>query len=344
MNIGNRINRPADVRTFKESDKLVDSSVYIGYEVEVEGLRKPLNLSGLWESKPDGSLRDNGIEYVFAHPLKGADVVTAVVEIMAALNKSKCSMSHRCGAHMHIDVRDMNEDTLASFIAHIVMFERAMYAYSGADRDSNIFCLPYYKAERGLDGFGLMLANRNFDYLFESTDKYYGVNLRAIQRYGSVEFRMLPGTLDVARVLTWINVLLSMRKAAVSMGSVDKFLHTVSSSGVLDYAAEVFAGVPEFLPYVKEHDMYKGMRLVQSFLNYSNLSVAYKHLPKKLGGHSLISKFAATHGLKIKEQAEDGNPLDHLKINISKNMYEHRFGEWVDRRPNEIVFDEEIDL
>lgn len=305
--VGSQVGIMPDTRTFTPTTELIASDVYIGYELEVEDLRAPpRNLSPLWQTKDDGSLRNGGAEYVFSSPLKGDDAIRALKELFGAIEKVPHDFSHRCGTHIHVDVRSMESAQLMSFITYCLMFERALFAYAGNKRDSNVFCLPYYKASHGLGGLGAFVRHGNPKYILSVAEKYYGINYKAIGRYGSVEFRMLPGTTDYNRVITWINAILAMHRAAVNGPKATDILQAMSKSGAKEFAADIFAAVPGFLPYVVVDDMYKGTRLAQEYIFEQQLSSAEPMLPKKFTQRSLISKFFAKNPKLGKVTSADG--------------------------------------
>ena len=304
--IGEQVNKPADCRTFRPSSDLVDNSTYVGLEIEVENMKRaPDKYSQFLSVKADGSLRNGGLEVIFSHPLRGEDVVKATTEIFKGLEAAgKPEFSERCGVHVHLDVRPLSPEQLLSIVSNYSIFERSLYKFCGGNRSSNIFCLPYYKAERGLHNLGDFHKSGNVMFLLEYADKYYGLNIKAVDRYGSLEYRMLPGTPSSARVLTWINILLSIHKWSVAnTRNGHDLLKSVSKMGVLDYAKQVFADVPDFLQYVSSEDMYEGMRFVQG-LTTPELYKIQDKMPDKYTERSTILKYFAQRGVDLTKGQE----------------------------------------
>lgn len=71
----------------EEKGELLKHHSYIGVEVELE---KALGLAThipntYWEVKGDGSLRDDGYEFVFKNPLAGKDVERAIDQLSEAI-------------------------------------------------------------------------------------------------------------------------------------------------------------------------------------------------------------------------------------------------------------------
>ena len=92
-----------DKRTFDSSPTIVNSRVSIGVEIEAEGDAILVDNSELrdsfWEITKDNSL-NNGLEFRFAYPLRGADVVDSLIFIESLLRGKKNLFSYRCSTHI----------------------------------------------------------------------------------------------------------------------------------------------------------------------------------------------------------------------------------------------------
>lgn len=209
----------------RPSARFVVPDADIGLEFEYEGVRGvPTTYNDLyWRHKEDHSLHDRGLEFVFAAPLFGEDAAIAIETMMTGAKATGYKVSLRTGIHVHLDVRDLQRNQFVGMLAYYTLFEPLIYKWVGDDRESNNFCLPFYKAENSLDQAirltsslfiegptGRVIARRNS----ESYGKYSGLNLRSMAQFGSVEFRHLRTTHDIDRVFTWINIILSLKRAA----------------------------------------------------------------------------------------------------------------------------------
>lgn len=175
MLIGEMYGKPADPRDVAAGTYLRDT--LFGIEVELENC---LPLEGgararYWTIKADGSLRStmNGrmsMELVFAVPLGGKDAENAIDELDYLMGKLDPYSSDRCGTHVHVDVRDLEERQYYLFVAAAMLVEPVLVHLFSPERSENCFCLPRYK-----------LVEDN---------KYRGINVDATENYGSVEFRI----------------------------------------------------------------------------------------------------------------------------------------------------------
>lgn len=192
----------------------------VGIEIEVEGagLREVNN--AYWHSEDDASLRgrypDSRCEYVLQAPIKLGSVINAMKNINDILVDSKPVFSHRTSVHVHVNVLDLTEDQLFSFIYTYMLIEESLFNYCGNVRKCNRFCLRLQDA----DVIAITLSNvfkKGVEYLMgipQDTIRYSAMNLAALVKYGSVEFRGMQGTLDSNTINTWATALISVRNFA----------------------------------------------------------------------------------------------------------------------------------
>lgn len=176
--IGDIVNKKASPRRIPTCPQLA-GNVCFGVEVELEecSIHSSEVAAKWWSVKEDNSLRSHtgsSMELVFVEPLGGADAVAAVGELVGLLKELKPTCSDRCGTHVHVDVRGMEQQHYRMFVAAAMFVEPLLLAMFASARSENAFCLPAYKC---------VVPN-----------KYRGVNLATTTTYGSVEFRMFPST------------------------------------------------------------------------------------------------------------------------------------------------------
>jgi hypothetical protein len=205
----------------------------MGIEVEVD--RDPERLTvfaptrglSFWQAKNDGSLR-NGIEYVLAQPYAGSYLDAAIKELFEG---SKFFKTTTGSTHIHIDM--LENDTSPNAIPMMVLvtycFEEAIFAIAGGGRKVCGFCNPMtYLPDQALSAVLTMTeasyvdALRFFEGADEGQDRYYGVNLQALSRFGSIEFRHFPTATNEEELIGWVKLIQSFKKAAMSLQSVDE--------------------------------------------------------------------------------------------------------------------------
>lgn len=258
MNLGSALGIPKEVYVHLPDNRLVLPSCRVGLEFEFEGVRAALPLksedwTAYWVSKVDPSLHDNGMEYVFRNPSFGTDAIDAIVALCAFAKKNKFKVSIRTGLHVHIDVRDLTRKQLSVLLSLYALFEKAIYRFIGNRRDENVFCLPWYKADQA----AVHANNVCSDWLDVKTasealeqEKYGGLNLDTLARFGSLEFRHAIATTNDDWVIKWVNVCLSLKRAAQKLDTTPlELIHNLSAIGVEAFAHKVFEDQFEVLWY-----------------------------------------------------------------------------------------------
>lgn len=206
------------VSSVSASSDLIDSDTLVGFEAEVENYACLMRIEGNhgWSNKPDGSLR-SGIEFVFDAPRKGLQVEQSIAYIT-----SKDVLAHvsspRAGTHIHIDWLDVEEsESLYRLAVIAAVIEPGIYAYAGPDRINNTFLVPL--AKNDLRVLAEALGDNDegsFQNWAANGSRYRGTNFTALRRFGSVEFRYFPAITSYVEVMTWINLCLMLKRAAVT--------------------------------------------------------------------------------------------------------------------------------
>ena len=321
ISIGEALCKKEDPRSSKESTELVDSNTYIGVEVELEGI--PIEgvnaMCPLLKSTGDYSLRgeDSG-EILFALPLKGEDAVLALkaIETYTIKRKTRPIISSRTSTHVHVDMRNMNVDSLCKFIAVYLTIERVLFHYCGKEREDNIFCVPLYKSDSYLKYMSKVFNAKDESQflkalqLFNEQSRYAALNLNSLWTHGTIELRILKGEFRSNKLIDWVNMVLSIKKYAES--TTIKALTTpkqVYSEHCDEYLTSVFGKYAESLKYEGfERDIVRGTRVAQDVLNsirqqadpWDLLEIASSSKVKVLNDH-LINQVSSKSKLKKKK-------------------------------------------
>lgn len=194
----------------------------IGIEMEIEhitdDLEKDSNITNFfWNVKDDGSLRDDGKEFV-SIPLR-VEVVPYAFHHLKTVFKEffiKPSFSNRTSVHIHLNVLDMNIQEFLVFILLYFIYEKHYFSLAGTRRESNIFCVPLNESTQ-IDlilGNIKSITNINYttylEFLCYQWQKYNALNLACVygntvvNGYGTIEFRHLYGTLEPKILTEWI--------------------------------------------------------------------------------------------------------------------------------------------
>lgn len=192
----------------------------VGIEIECEGKKLKEVATEVWHSEDDGSLRgvypESRAEYVLNKPIPLATVVSAMEELNHFLKNSEIDFSFRTSVHVHVNVLDLTEDQLKSFIYTYLLLEEVLFNYCGNSRKANRFCLRISDADGILEILNNIFRNgwAKIKGLREDNVRYAAINLASINKYGSVEFRGMRGTIDTNVINTWATALVSIRNYA----------------------------------------------------------------------------------------------------------------------------------
>lgn len=214
----------------------------VGIEIEVEGSSLPVNIAG-WRREEDGSLRGESCEYVLKTPCKRDKVDFQLGKIDSAYEEAgtRVTETARQSTHIHINVQEMELTEIYNFILLFLIFEQPLVSYCGKEREGNLFCL------RSIDAEGLLTSLEEAAYpdkiTLLNTDgiRYSAVNVNALFKYGSLEFRSLKGTSDFVLIENWVNLLLSLKDAAKSYENPIEILNEFSMKGVESFSESICA-------------------------------------------------------------------------------------------------------
>lgn len=266
----------------------------IGIEIECEGKSLPDNIMSYWTTHNDGSLRPppgyQGIEYVFKKPLgrKHSFLALDYLEKKFAESKSKFIDSPRTSVHVHLNYFDKTYLQAFNMIVLYYIFEEILVEYSGSHRIGNLFCLRGKDAE-GVP-FALAQAMRHEDVMSLAGDsiRYAALNISALFKYGSLEFRSFRGTTSAKEISKWVHILLALKDKAAGYTSPDDVIMDFSMLGPREFFLNTFAkdGIFEEFATIpsKETKMYGGARLIQDFAfsrPWKEEIAAYNKNPKK---------------------------------------------------------------
>lgn len=273
MILGDLLGVNIDSKETNSTIGLVSSNHNVGVEIEIEGV--PYEFSGdcpdkakrhrflvsedkqefivdtskHWYIVRDNSLR-NGSEFIFNNPKKGKDIIEALDNMSLFFNTynseiNKLKVSDRCSIHVHLDIRDINEERLNRFLICYILVERLLFRYVNPARLKNNYCRPIVDST-----FKFVLADlldkSNYSTVLQiirnTCDKYSALNLLPMATFGSVEFRHHQGTYDMKELLDWINIIISIK--LMSQYQLDELEYFILSKGYGDFLKKFFADTP----------------------------------------------------------------------------------------------------
>jgi hypothetical protein len=215
------------IKALTRQQKLVKGDV--GVEVEVEGKNLFEVVNPFWKTVDDGSLRgtfpESRAEFVLKSPLPHTKAKEAITKLFDELTKGAAlfNFSFRTSTHVHVNITDMNSDELSALIYAYYLLEEPLINYCGKSRRANRFCLRLFDAEGMLQIINSQIKDHfsGISFVAEDSVRYAALNMAAIYKYGSVEFRGMRGTSEVDVLHKWVDMLMSLKKFSLGKNPMD---------------------------------------------------------------------------------------------------------------------------
>lgn len=160
-----------------------------------------IKLSQLLFTKRDGSLDDNkGIEFntTILNGEKGIEAITKIVTIMSKY----FYVDSKCGLHAHFGALDFTEKDTKNAILFYTIFQDYFKYLVKENRIGGHYCnkLPETSRKSILEVKEIRQKTPYF------SDRYRAVNFTSLAKYGTIELRIMEGTLDKDKIIGWIRL------------------------------------------------------------------------------------------------------------------------------------------
>ena len=311
---------------------LKQSAGDVGIEIECEGNNLQPVAAGGWRTEADNSLRGdyphNSCEWVFSKPLSITDSLAALQWLSDTQKKggAEFKFSFRTSVHVHVNVQRLTTNQIMNMLYTYFICERVMMNYCAPHRRGNRFCLRLEDAEGMLPFITRMAREPEYRWqLLNPHDKirYSALNLEAMWKYGSLEFRGLEGNMDVKRIHNWASAFVNMREFAKQFNNIQDVHDLFVRSRPEDFFRAAVGGVYKSFVYDGyENDLRRGFSLTIDIpYAYEPVNEEQKVVPK---------------APKINVIRNDERPL--------QNIIQHMDEEWVRLNQPRIVLHNHINL
>jgi hypothetical protein len=254
IEISTLLGKKKDNKRYMLTDRLVNNNVAVGVELEIENIEYMghnyvyPNIFTLWKAVHDGSLRQ-GTEFIFDGPLKGINITDALDVMQEFLGKYKRNgsppvISDRCSVHVHLDVTDLNKDELNNLIQVYYLVERILFQHINPLRIKNNYCRALTDSSFKYTLKHLLNNSDAYNLIYiikGECDKYSALNVLPVSSFGSVEFRHHHGTLDMTKVLEWINIVMAIKLAAINY-PIAELIGIYDVKGSVELIQTIFQG------------------------------------------------------------------------------------------------------
>lgn len=243
--------------------KRFDGEMY-GIEIEVEGENLAFETEE-WVAKGDGSLGPNGVEYVSREPVTYDNVSRHLEQLdeMFIDRGARFECSVGCSVHVHMNVQDRTINEIYNIITLYYILESMLTEYAGPDRVGNLFCLRLEDAEEPL--FELVNAYKDgtFPHYFSDRIRYAALNLTALSRFGTLEFRSFRAIeTSPTEVDDWVRLLHDIYQAGRQYSTPSEIVDDFSFLGPQQFLQKVLPNTAQLLRF-NEASLFNGMRRAQ---------------------------------------------------------------------------------
>ena len=244
-----------------------------GVEIELEGdvvefLDRRRGLKNEWAITTDGSLT-RGVEFVSNGPVAEKELDKHLRHLYNTIRDSglSWSVSDRTGTHLHLNMTDLTDVQLINFLVYYYIFEELICDLQEENRRGNHFCFRAVDSIDPIQALEESILQSRPGLLRSDFIRYAALNLCALPKYGSVEFRAIQ-TADTLKepVLRVASLFSKLKTEAKKEGLtpsliVDEF----SENWGAQFVNYVFGDLSNEFDGVdnKESKLKRGVRLVQ---------------------------------------------------------------------------------
>lgn len=224
----------------------------IGLELELESEKaQPLgwvDKQSMWTVHNDGSLRQNGVEYVFNNPLWGGDIDAALQAFEDNTKGVKFIDTGYGSTHVHYNVGNLYTTEVMSIVVGWSILEDAFLTVCKPSRDGNNFAQRFNVLNQLVNVLSTQYTSggNRIERLFTGISpdywKYANLNLATIRGLGTLEFRPYHSTWDIKEIRSWIDRIVSFCKGMVAIGDPVQVLEEADRN--LEAFISKYAGVP----------------------------------------------------------------------------------------------------
>lgn len=195
---------------FGVASPYASKSFMAGMECEVEDVEQVIqSLGNYWNITDDGSLRNNGHEFISV-PMQKIELLQQFDKLHNSIQyytkDVSLRFSPRTSVHVHVNCLDLQDEQVRSIMLWYALFEPIFFKLVHPSRSNNIHCVA-------LDQTTLSEHySRPLRSIHQRWSKYSALNLLPLSKYGTIEFRHMEGTDDQEKITEWLNTLENLWK------------------------------------------------------------------------------------------------------------------------------------
>lgn len=247
------VHTPAVHKYKAAAEGLVAPDQVIGLELETENCG--FNSAETWRRgakifnykvETDGSLRGNAYEFI-SLPMRSDHALAATTGFWEWAEMKPTNYTDRCSVHVHANCTDMTLAQVSSLALLYTVVEEILFEFVGANRDTNIYCIPWNQCRQHLNLVNNFLTDTST--VLRRWNKYTALNLIPLATQGTVEFRHMHGMADPEKLKTWLNIIGALMSNAKTTELKDLITDIKSLNSTSQYEAFFNRVLKGSLPY-----------------------------------------------------------------------------------------------
>lgn len=215
-----------EVATKKPLFAMIGALKEAGINAESSYYGSPVS-ENTWKVQPDGSI--NGWEIV-SPPLTDTKELEVVCHVLRKVLKVRSSKN--TGLHIHHDINDFNLEQIKNLYHLYTKYEStAIHSIQSPHRHNNPYCRPVSPVAHKV-----FESSTIQEFKDSISSRYHNLNHKSYIKYGTIEFRGAQGTVEIDRILAWLELTHKMVETAETMTS-QKSLESITNEQAI---AEMF--------------------------------------------------------------------------------------------------------
>lgn len=178
------------------------AGLFIGMECEIEAIEDHGQAESMgWRVTTDGSLRNNGYEYI-SSPVSIPKASQMFKGLQGTIKTGTYDpFSQRTSIHVHANCANLKLREVRDTVWLYALFEEAFFLMCSPERRDNIHCTPLTET------YLPTIYNCGLSTMVSRWHKYTALNLKPLTKQGTIEFRHMQGHADMFLMDEWLLII-----------------------------------------------------------------------------------------------------------------------------------------
>ena len=199
-----------------------------------------------WMAVPDGSLGGDMYSAEIVSPILLTERLNEARTVSRALLNGGARVNTSTGFHVHMGANIIGlAHPLGNLVVNYYTAHPIFAKMVAPSRLNSRWCKVHTLDESHAIADRLNAGTFNFN----SADRYYSLNLNAVARHGTVEFRLHQGTLNASKALAWVEFLTAMVNYSMANEILSPEIYGLN-------AGDSLAKLPSLLATLREYNLH----------------------------------------------------------------------------------------